>query len=287
MSDSGAAGSTLSASAAPSNLELKPEWPLYSPERTSMTMFSGMTRFTPQPTTATIVEPTFTPSDQQLIQQLRADTAAHLQQHGITQPDSYPLKGQHWRDIYNANRHKTTVVPTPDPRTSPHYQPPAVQTDWPDYLLHQYLVARRRKVDKAVRMLLDYVYWWSSFGMDDLCAQPVCPFAGEVAAFYPERMHGVDKDGRPFVIGWAGGIDLTAYAAVDLPLEVAYIVQSYKRELIRRACLTASARCGRRITNVTVVTSLDGFSLAHRVGIPWVRNQAYIDNNFYPETAGE
>ena len=105
--------------------------------------------------------------------------------------------------------------------------------------------------------------------------------------FYPERMHGVDKDGRPFVIGYAGGIDLAGYAAVALPLEVAYIVQSYKRELLRRACLSASARCGRRITNITVVTTLNGFSLAHRVGIPWVRNQAYIDSNFYPETAGK
>ena len=287
VSDSSGAGSTSSAHATPSNLELKPDWPLFSPDRTAVVMFSGIPRFVPPPASASILEPAFTPADLQLIQQLRADARAHLQQHGITQPDAYPLKNQHWRDIYNANRHRTTVVATPDPRLTSAYQAPPIQTEWPDYLLHQFLVARKRKLDKATRMLLDYVYWWNAFGMDDLCAQPVCPFAPEVAAFYPERMHGVDKDGRPFVIGWAGGIDLDAYAAVALPIEVAYVIQAYKRELIRRACLAASARCGRRITNVTVVTSLNGFLLAHRVGIPWVRNQAYIDSFFYPETAGQ
>ena len=287
MNDSSAAGSTLSVSGTPTNLELKPEWPLLSADRTAMTMFSGLTRFTPPPSSTPITEPTYTAADLQLIQQLRTDARSQLQQHGVTQPDPSPLKGVHWRDIYNANRHKTKVVPTPDPRLAATYQPPAPHTDWPDYLLHQFLVARRRKVDKAARMLLDYVYWWTTFGMDDLCAQPVCPFADEVAAFYPERMHGVDKDGRPFVIGHAGGINLDVYAAVDLPLEAAYIVQAYKRELTRRACLLASARCGRRINNIAVVTDLTGFTLAHRVGIPWVRNQAYIDSNFYPETAGQ
>ena len=122
MSDSAVAGGTLSA---PTNLELKPEWPLFSSDLTSLTMFSGIPRYTPPPASTTIAEPTFTPADLQLIQQLRTDTIAHLQQHGITQPDNYPLKSYpHWRDIYNANRHKTTIVATPDPRLAPHYQQP-------------------------------------------------------------------------------------------------------------------------------------------------------------------
>ena len=286
MSES-AAGSTLSTSSSPSNLELKPEWPLISDDHTALSLFSGIPRWTPPPASATIVEQTYTAADVQLIQQLRNDTRAHLQQNGITQPEQYNLKGLHWRDIYSTNRHLTATVPTPDPRAAANYQTPAITTDWPDYFLHQFLVARRRKLDKAQRMLLDYTYWWHSFGMDDLCAQPVCPFGPEVAEWYPERMHGVDKDGRPFVIGYAGGIDLAGYTASGIPVEVAYIVQAYKREFIRRACVTASARCGRRVYNVTVVTSLNGFNFGHRIGFPWVRAQAYIDSNFYPETAGQ
>ena len=278
---------TSSAYSAPSNLELKPEWPLLSTERTLMSLLTNLPNLTLPPPTTPITEPTYSPADTLLITQLRTDALAHLKQHGLTHPDPSPLNGVHWRDIYNAHRHKTRVVPSPDPRLAAGYQPPAPPTDWPDYLLYQFLVARKRRVDRAVRMLLDWVYWWVTFGMDDLCAQPVCPFAYEVAAFIPERSHGVDKAGRPFVIGHAGGIDLNAYAAVNLPLEAAYVFQSYKRELMRRAAVLASARCGRRVVDFAVVTDLTGFTLAHRLGIPWVRNQAYIDNNFYPETAGQ
>ena len=252
-----------------------------------MSLLTGLPNLKPPPPTTPITEPTYTPADAQLIQQLRTEAVAHITQHGITHPDPSPLKSVHWRDIYNTNRHKTKVIPTPDPRLTAGYQPPPPPTDWPDYQLHQFLVARKRKIDKALRMLLDWVYWWVTFGMDDLCGQPVCPFAYEVASFIPERTHGVDKAGRPFLIGHAGGINLDAFQAVDLPLEAAYIFQSYKRELVRRGCMLASARCGRRVIDVAVVTDLTGFTLAHRMGIPWVRNQAYIDNNYYPETAGQ
>ena len=277
--------STSSASS-PSNLELKPEWPLLSSDHTSLSMYEGITRFT-APDASKIVEPTYSPADVELLNQLRNDTRAHLQQHGFTAPEHYPLKQLHWRDIYNTSRHITRVVATPDPRLATNYTPPPPHADWPNHHLHQFLVARKHNVQKAVRMLLDYEYWWHTFGMDDLCAQPVCPFGPEAAEWYPERMHGVDSHGRPFVFGYAGHIDLAGYTASAIPVEVSYLLQAYKRELIRKCCEAASARAGRRITNVSVVTSLAGFSMAHRIGFPWVRAQAYIDANFYPETAAQ
>ena len=262
-------------------------WPLYSPELTSLHQFRGLPGWK-APDTSAVVEPTLTDADRALVEAVRSGARESLQQHGLTVSDELksPLKSTHWRDIYYPNRHRTAVVATPDPRLAEGYKPPPVNTDWPDWYLMQFLVARKRNAAKATRMLLDCTQWWAVFGMDDLCAQPVCPFADKVATFYPERMHGVDKEGRPLIVGAAGRISLSAYHAAELPLEAAYIVQAYKRELLRRSAVEASVRLGRRVTNLAVVSDLDGFTIAHRIGIPWVRNQAFIDANFYPETAG-
>ena len=262
-------------------------YPLLSSDVTCLPLYQGLNTWTP-PDTSHVVEPTFSPADLDLLTKVRTQAKEHLAAHGITlSPElKSPIATTHWRDIYHPHRHKTTVVATPDPRLSPSYSPPTPRTDWPDWLVYTFLVGRQRKVDAAVRMLLNYVHWWVTFGVDDLLAQPGCPFGEAVAQFYPERMHGVTRDGRPLIVGTAGQISLAAYQAVDLPLDAAFIIQTYKREWMRRMCEEASARAGRRIYDLYLVTDLKGFTVAHRVGIPWVRNLSFIDKHFYPETAG-
>lgn len=202
--------------------------PLLSSSRTCLPLYQGLPSFQP-PDLSHIQEPTFSPDDAALLTQLRARTAEHLAAHGLTSSAELksPLLHVHWRDIYHPHRHKTAVEVTPDPRLAPGYTPPPVRTDWPDWFLHTFLVARARKLDAATRMLLDHCHWWHTFGVDDLCAQPTCPFGDKVATFYPERMHGVAADGRPIIAGAAGLISLDAYYAADLPMDAAFIVQTY------------------------------------------------------------
>ena len=260
-------------------------YPLISPDRTCLPLYHGLDRYQP-PSLSHITEPAYTADDLSLITQARTQTLAHIAQHGLTTSPALhsPIATTHWRDIYHANRHKTSVTPTPDPRLSPSYSPPPPPA-LPDHLVHTFLVGKSRKLDAAVRQLLDYCHWWVVFGVADLCAQPACPFGDKVAEFYPERMHGLTKDGRPLVVQSAGSISLAAYYAAELPPDCGYVIQTYKREWMRRMSLEASAITQRRINDVTLVTDLDHFTFAHRHGVPWVKALAFIDKAFYPETA--
>ena len=260
-------------------------YPLISPERTGLPLYQGMDRYQP-PSLAHITEPAYTPEDLSLITEVRSLTLSHISAHGLTTSPALhsPIATTHWRDIYHLHRHKTSVVATPDPRLSPSYTPPS-PPPLPDWLVHTFVVGKGRKLDAAVRMLLDYAHWWVTFGVEDLCTQPACPFGDKVAEFYPERMHGLTSDGRPLLVQSSGLISLSAYYAAELPLDAAYVVQTYKREWMRRMALQASAIGGRRVVDMTLVTDLAHFTFAHRHGVPWVKALAFVDKHFYPETA--
>jgi len=79
-------------------------------------------------------------------------------------------------------------------------------------------------------MFVDYLDWYQNFGVEDLMAQPVCPFSEQINMFFPERMHGTDKEGHPLILGHGGHISLEVYKELSLDLDIAFIVQTYQNE---------------------------------------------------------
>jgi hypothetical protein len=155
-----------------------------------------------------------------------------------------------------------------------------------DYHVHQFLVSSAWDVAKASILLCDYLYWWDKFGMDDLCSQPVCPFADVAVLFNPPRLHGVDQHGRPLLVGTPGAISVQAFLDLQLPLQWSWILQAYLRERIDRLLIDASARRGARISQFSAIADLSGISLNHRHLLPWAVGGSYLASHFYPETTG-
>jgi len=220
------------------------------------------------------------------LDELRQLIVQMISTEGLTSSEELksPLKGVHWRDIYQRHKHRTRVVVTPDTRPS---APLSLEPVWPDWRLNRFLIARRNNVKKAARMFVDYLEWYQNFGVEDLMNQPNCPFGELMGTFFPERIHGTDKDGNPLILGYAGGISLETYKELNLPIEIVYIIQTYQNEYIEAACAYASAKCGKRLTGVSLVQDLEGLSLAHRTGINWFSNIFFLNNNFYPESAAQ
>ncbi len=252
-------------------------------------LLSGLPSWTPPANAALVVEEHYSPADVQRLSAVRARvTDAINEQQAPSKELRKAYKDFHWRDVYAQCSQHTKVVPTPDPRLGPPASAPSSisVSSLPDYRVHQFLVACSRDVSKAGSMLYDYVHWWRMFGMDDLCAQPVCPFADMVLLFTPPRLHGTDQHGRPLLVGTPGQIDVDTFVALKLPLQWSWIVQAYLRERIDRLLIDASAMHGRRIVQFTAICDLSGITLKHRQLLPWAAGGSFLASRFYPETTG-
>eukprot|EP01113_Clastostelium_recurvatum_P043134 TRINITY_DN7086_c0_g1_i1.p1 TRINITY_DN7086_c0_g1~~TRINITY_DN7086_c0_g1_i1.p1 ORF type:complete len:516 (+),score=121.90 TRINITY_DN7086_c0_g1_i1:31-1578(+) len=266
---------------------LPPNWPLLSPQRTSIPLYEKYSSIVIP--SGPIEEPAFTDEEKKLIEDLRQSALTIFNNREVkTSSDlKSPIVGVHWRDIYNAYKHKTNVVVTtrdhretqPDP-----YQRMPQPATWKDYHLHQFLVARKNDIQKATEMFINYLDWYSSFGVDDLMEQEQCPFRDQVVQFAPERLHFTDKTGRPLICWNAGQIRMEVFFKLDLPLDVAFILQTYKRFVLLKVFQQASVLHGRRITNVVSLVDLAGFTMTHRHGVPWIKNTTFIDREYFPET---
>ena len=236
---------------------------------------------------STIVEPTYTPDVQAKIDALRADILATIARDGVhfSPKARWPskTKGLHWRDVYAQHRHSTRIIPTPDPRSDPSYTPPSLSpSSWPDWHLHRFLVARRFDVHLAREMFIDHLAWRSSFGVDDLSAQPQCPWADLRAALVPERIHHTDREGRPVYVACYGPIDVDRFLA-EVSVDMMYVMEAHR--LDRNAVLTQqqSEQHHRRITQISVVLDAGGCSLHHRHLMKWVEANDLVGQPNYPE----
>ena len=231
-----------------------------------------------------IVEPTYTPSVQAQIDALRADVVSSISRDGLHfAPDSRWPKTLHWRDVYAQHRHTTRIVPTPDPRLSPSYTPPSfTPARFPDWKLHNFLVARKFDPSASRLMLLNHLAWRHSFGVDDLAAQPQCPWADLRATLVPERIHHTDRDGRPMYIACYGPIDTDRMLA-EMTVDMMYVLETYRMERNTVLCQAESERCHRRISQISVILDAGGCTLHHRHLMKWVEANDQVGQPHYPE----
>ena len=239
--------------------------------------------------TATIVEPVYTPQVQEQLKQLRTDILDHLKREGGAKytPDfSSPLQHHHWRDIYQRYKHRTTMVPTPDPRADPQYVPPCLQPTWPDWQLHRFLKARKYNVADAKRQFINWLAWRVDFGADDLRAQPVGPWQDLRAELIPERIHNTDKMGRPLYVAVYAPIDPERFMT-ELSTEMMWVLEVYRLEQFDALEQRLSAETGRRVLEVAVLLDAADCTLAHRGLMPWVRTNSDVGQPYFPECLGQ
>ena len=245
---------------------------------------SHETPLPPHSTSPSIVEPSYTPAVKAQLDALRASIISTLDKHGAHySPDAkWPAKQLHWRDVYQQHRHSTSVHITPDPRLTPGYTPPCLQRTWPDWHLHRYLVARRHNIHDATVMFVNMLAWRVSFGVDDLASQPQCPWSDIRASLIPEKVHFVDKEGRPLYIACYGPID-TDKVLSSLTIDMMYVLETYRLEYNARLEEQSSAQVHRRVTQISVILDAKGCTLHHRHLMKWVDANNHVGQNHYPE----
>ena len=206
-------------------------------------------------TTAAIVEPVYSPQVQQQLKQLRNDILEHIKREGgvkYTADFSSPLQHHHWRSIYQHNKHRTAITPTADPRTDPSYRPPCLQPTWPDWQLHRFLKGRKYNVANAVKMFINWLAWRVEFGVDDLRAQPVCPWQDVRDELIPERVHGTDRMGRPLYVAVYAPID-PERVMTELSTEMMWVLEVYRLEQFDALEQRLSVDTGHRVTQIAVL----------------------------------
>ena len=236
---------------------------------------------------ATIVEPTYTPQVQEQLKQLRHDIIEHINREGVkyTTDFSSPLQHHHWRDIYQRNKHRTTITPTPDPRADPAYKPPSLSSTWPDWQLHRFLKARKFNVNDAKKQFMNWLTWRVEFGVDDLRAQPVCPWQDVRDELIPERVHFTDKLGRPLYVAVYAPID-PERVITELSTEMMWVLEVYRLEQFDALEQRLSAQSGHRVTNIAVLLDAADCTMAHRGLMAWVQTNSDVGQPFFPEFLG-
>ena len=245
----------------------------------------------PTPTAAelTIVEPVYSPQVQEQLKQLRHDILEHIKRDGgakYTADFSSPLQRHHWRDIYQLNKHRTAILPTPDPRLDASYQPPCLQPTWPDWQLHRFLKGRKYNVADAKKMFINWLTWRVEFGVDDLRAQPICPWQDVRDELIPERIHYTDKAGRPLYVAVYAPID-PERVMTELSTEMMWVLEVYRLEQFDVLEQHLSAETGRRVTQIAVLLDAANCTMGHRGLLPWVQTNSDVGQPYFPEFLGQ
>ena len=231
-----------------------------------------------------ITEPIYSREHTQLLSDMRALIALRMKE-GYQPTSEFKAKlpmTQHWRDLYHQYRHLTRVTITPDPRLKADYIPPSSVPLWPDYELYRFLKAKHFSLIPATDMFLNALHFRLSFGMDDLAAQPTCPFHDFHSLFVAETLHSTDSEGNPLFLNFLGNSDPVAIAAY-YPANFAYIIESYLMMSGQQAQQASSAALHRRITLFSVIIQCQGVSLAHRNAIYLLQPLLAIDDFIFPE----
>ena len=237
-------------------------------------------------TAASVVEPTYSAKEQQLLADMRQQLAARLSS-GKLEPaaDFKPPHHMHWRDIYSHYRHLTSVEATPDPRinaASASAPPLPTPQDWPNYQLYRFLKAREFNVKRGADMLLGALYYRQQFGADDLLQQPACPFKEYQRLFMRDQWHYTDQAGHPLILNNLGGSLLERLGGY-YPAVLAYVTEVVDMEHGLALQRQSSEALGRRITLFSVILDTKGVTLAHRELIPYMNPVLWTEDNIFPE----
>ena len=235
-------------------------------------------------TSTGIEEPQYAPAVKAQLDQLRASIIATINANGVrfSSDSNWPIKQRHWRDVYQQHRHTTRICPTPDPRADPSYSPPSLAPTWPDWHLHRFLVARKFHVHDSHAMFINNLAWRRAFGVDDLAAQPQCPFGDVRASLIPERVHHTDAHGRPLYIALYGPINTDRVLSL-LSVDVMLVLEAYRLEQFAVLEQALSEQHRRRITQISVILDAQGCTLYHRHLMKWVSANSLVGQPFYPE----
>ncbi|PHH52782.1 Sec14 cytosolic factor [Ceratocystis fimbriata CBS 114723] len=153
--------------------------------------------------------------------------------------------------------------------------------------LLRFLRARKFDVMLAKKMFVECEEWRKNTDLDKIL--PTWDFAerAEVAKFYPQYYHKIDKDGRPVYIEELGQIDVASMYKVTTPERMlTNLAVEYERVADPRlpAC---SRKSGHLLETCCTIMDLKGVSITR---IPQVYNNVQkaseLSQNYYPERLG-
>ena len=77
-----------------------------------------------------------------------------------------------------------------------------------DHIILRFLRARKFNLEQTDKMWSDYIEWFKSFKVDDICENFEFPEYPIVKKHYPRFYHQTDKLGRPLYIELLGSVDV-------------------------------------------------------------------------------
>ncbi|KAF9255720.1 hypothetical protein L218DRAFT_312430 [Marasmius fiardii PR-910] len=157
-----------------------------------------------------------------------------------------------------------------------------------DATLLRFLRARKFDVLLAKKMLLDAEQWRKDFGVEDLVKNFDFKERDEVAKYYPQYYHKVDKDGRPIYIERFNNLDVSALQKItSFKRLLQRLVVEYESTFSTRLP-AASTEIGHPVETFCTILDLGGCG----IGTFWkvkdyVMAASGVGQDRYPETMGK
>ncbi|EMD31744.1 hypothetical protein CERSUDRAFT_119316 [Gelatoporia subvermispora B] len=157
-----------------------------------------------------------------------------------------------------------------------------------DATLLRFLRARGFDVAKAKAMILGYEQWRKDFGVDDIMQNFDFKEKAEIAKYYPQYYHRIDKDGRPIYIERFGILDTKAlYATTTQERLLKRLVYKHEKFITER--LPACSRAvGHPVETSCTILDLHNATMSQFYRVKdYMKDAISIMQDRYPETMGK
>jgi len=154
-----------------------------------------------------------------------------------------------------------------------------------DFVLNRFLFQHYYDVEKATKAYTDYLTWRKDNKVDSILERKIRNVE-KIQKLIPYAYQGFDLEGRPIYYERTGKIHchaLLKHITWDDMLDS----HIWGFEYLQKQCEEQSKKLGKRVEQITCIIDLDGLSLAHRVAIPWLRQAALFDQQYYPGLVGK